>query len=338
MSELKERLDTALQSRKKRQILRQLDTAVAVESDSSTVDLSSNDYLSLSKDPRLRRALLKALSEDERLFGPASSRLLDGNSVSHRQLENRLGQFFRAESALLFNSGFDANTGLWSCLPGTNDYIAYDELIHASTHDGMRASRVPQRRRVAFRHNDVDSLRKVLLDWTNKDNSVTEGAKSVWIAVEGLYSMDGDLAPLNDIVLCVEECLPKGNGHIVVDEAHSTGLYGENGRGLVCALGLANRVAVRLHTFGKAMACSGGEAPFAGTIAASDKASAAVVLCDPLIRLYLINYARPLIYSTAMTHMSALAVLKSLDMFESGATDAVSIARHSRRCADTDRF
>lgn len=216
--------------------------------------------MSLSKSPALRASLLAALKEEESLpYGPASSRLLDGNSAVHRRLENRLSSFFRAEGALLFNSGFDANVGLWSSLPGSEDYIVYDELVHASCHDGMRASRVPQQRRLPFKHNDVESLRKVLLECISREKDVGSGKKSVWIGIEALYSMDGDLAPLNEITLCVEACLPKMNGHIVVDEAHSTGLYGEQGRGLVCALGLANRISIRLHTFGKAMACSGGK-------------------------------------------------------------------------------
>ena len=260
MAALRSRLSDALEAREKRQMLRSLDPPAGGSREEDLVDFSSNDYLSLSRSKQLRTELLQALEDGSSSpYGPASSRLLDGNSASHRQLEARLSSFFRAESGLLFNSGFDANVGLWSCLPAADDYILYDELVHASTHDGMRASRVPQPRRRPFKHSDIDSLRSILLNWVDTDKAIADGTRSVWIGVEALYSMDGDIAPLREIVLCVEHCLPKGNGHIVVDEAHSTGIYGEQGRGLVCALGLANRVSIRLHTFGKAMACSGGE-------------------------------------------------------------------------------
>ncbi|GAA5949979.1 hypothetical protein JCM3775_003326, partial [Rhodotorula graminis] len=176
-------------------------------------------------------------------------------------------------------------------------WIVYDELVHASMHDGMRASRVPSERRRAFRHNRVESLERVLEGIAARDEGVRAGERSVWVGVESLYSMDGDLAPLREMVDAIDRVLPRGNVHLVVDEAHSSGLYGVRGRGLVGALGLEHRVTVRVHTFGKAMACSG-----------------AVVLASPLIRDYLINYARPLIYSTVMTHLSALAVVKSLEM------------------------
>ncbi|GAA5872060.1 hypothetical protein JCM3774_006597 [Rhodotorula dairenensis] len=301
-----QRLEAALVSRRERGMLRSLDPRPAATSD--LVDFSSNDYISFARSRRLRLKLVEALQQEKQtplpLYGPPSSRLLDGNSPSHAQTELALAQFFRAPAALLFNSGFDANVGLWTCLADPRDWIVYDRLVHASMHDGMRGSRVPPARRRAFDHNSVTDLARVLREIVDSDDAVRTGAKSVWIGVESLYSMDGDLAPLSDIVETVEALLPRGNGHLIVDEAHSTGLYGPNGRGLVCALGLAHRVLVRVHTFGKAMACSG-----------------AAVLASPLIRNYLINYARPLIYSTAMTHLSVLAIQKSLQMLEEGEAD-----------------
>ncbi|GAA5989039.1 hypothetical protein JCM10908_006281 [Rhodotorula pacifica] len=294
-----QRLEAALASRRDRSMLRSLDPNPPASSD--LVDFSSNDYISFGLSRRLKQKLLSSLHEQQGLYGPPSSRLLDGNSPLHAALEHRLAAFFRAPTALLFNAGFDANVGLWTCLADKGDWIVYDELVHASMHDGMRSSRVPASRRCAFKHNSIRDLRAILAAIGSEDEGVREGRRSVWIGCESLYSMDGDLAPLKEIVETVEEMLPRGNGHIIVDEAHSTGLYGPHGRGLVCALGLANRVLVRVHTFGKAMACSG-----------------AAVLASPLIRNYLINYARPLIYSTAMTHLSVLAVQKSLEMLEEG--------------------
>ncbi|GAA5876058.1 hypothetical protein JCM8547_003542 [Rhodosporidiobolus lusitaniae] len=301
-SALTSRLTAALDSRRSRQMLRSLAATPPSPSDPQLVDFSSNDYLSFSRSLPLRSALLTSLNDPSfSPYGPPSSRLLDGNSPSHLSLEARLASFFKAPSALLFNSGFDANAGMWASLPGPEDTIVFDELVHASMHDGMRASRVPKERRRAFKHNSVEALEEQLQRAVEEEEGVREGTKSVWIGVESLYSMDGDLAPLREMVELVERVLPAGNGHLVVDEAHSTGLYGPRGRGLVAALGLENRVTVRVHTFGKAMACNG-----------------AAVLATPLIRNYLINYARPLIYSTAMSHMSAVAAEKSLEMLKQG--------------------
>lgn len=215
-SALNDRLTVALDSRKRRQMLRSLQPGPPTEA--PLVDFSSNDYLSLSQSPSLRSFLLSTLSEPSFLpYGPPSSRLLDGNSPHHLLLESRLAAFFAAPSALLFNSGFDANVGLWTCIPGPDDYIVFDELVHASMHDGMRGSRVPKEKRRAFKHNDVAALEAVLREIAT-DDGVRGGKKSVWIGVESLYSMDGDLAPLRQMVEVVERLLPAGNGHLVVDE------------------------------------------------------------------------------------------------------------------------
>jgi 8-amino-7-oxononanoate synthase len=164
----------------------------------------------------------------------------------------------------------DANVGLFSCVPQKGDAIVYDELIHASVHDGMRLSRAS--RRLPFAHNRVidagegetelqpavglKSLESILREL---EQSSDDRPKNVFVAVDGVYSMDGDVAPLAEIVDCVERCLPRRNGYIIVDEAHSTGILGRNGRGLVSKLGLENRVWARVHGFGKAMGCAGGE-------------------------------------------------------------------------------
>ncbi|GAA5974274.1 hypothetical protein JCM11641_006705 [Rhodosporidiobolus odoratus] len=312
-SALSSRLEAALSSRRDRQMLRSLDPSPSSSSSLPLVDFSSNDYLSFSRSPLLRKKLLTAIHEPSFLpYGPPSSRLLDGNSPHHLSLESRLSSFFGSESALLFNSGFDANAGLWACLPGPEDYILFDELVHASMHDGMRASRVPEDRRQPFRHNDVSALESRLRKLVEEDEGVKKGEKSVWISVESLYSMDGDLAPLQEMVDVAERILPAGNGHFVVDEAHSVGLYGPSGRGLVAALKLEDRITVRVHTFGKALACSG-----------------AAVLTSPLIRNYLTNYARPLIYSTAATRMSVVAAEKAIEMLEEGRGEEPASHVHS---------
>lgn len=245
---------------------------------SSTADFSSNSYLSLQLVPELRQAYISLLerhatsSPTGPLFGSGGSRLLDGNTPFAESLEAQIAAFHHAPASLLFNSGFDANVGLFSCVPQPGDIIVYDELIHASVHDGMRTSRAAQR--IPFRHNTVvsrgrdkdqgpGSLERVITDLIQgeRGEAIKRGRNAVFVAVEGVYSMDGDIAPLEQINDCVTRLLPAGNGHIIVDEAHSTGLFGDQGRGLVCEYGLEDSVFARVHTFGKAMGASGGTHP-----------------------------------------------------------------------------
>ncbi|KAG5913329.1 hypothetical protein E4U42_001277, partial [Claviceps africana] len=321
-SSLDETLSAALTRRKSHNRLRTLTLRKP-----GAVDFSSNGYLSLSANPAIKEQYLARLaqassspssSQHALSLGSCGSRLLDGNSPLAEHLEREMAAFHGAPAALLFNSGFEANTGLLGCAPQTGDVVVYDELIHASVHDGIRLSRA---RGVAFSHNRVrradgpgeragepanaglPSLEEVLegleQGWcrgqggreddghghghATTDKKTGGARRNIFVAVEAVYSMDGDVAPLQSLVDCVEACLPRGNGHIVVDEAHSTGWMGEGGRGLVSSLGLEGRIWARVHTFGKAMGCAG-----------------AAVLCSPTTRSYLINYARSLIYTTAM--------------------------------------
>ncbi|KAH6685820.1 8-amino-7-oxononanoate synthase [Plectosphaerella plurivora] len=288
---LEKALEQRLLDRQARSQLRRLSTFPP-----STVDFSSNSYLSLSTIPEIRQIFLSRLENHDPalpLFGSGGSRLLDGNSTEAEALEREIAEFHGAPAGLLFNSGFDANVGLISCVLQPGDVIIYDELIHASAHDGMKMSRAGQK--VPFRHNTVSptsqqgsplgSLSEVLMALIAGDagREIRDGSKTVFVAVEAVYSMDGDVAPLDAIVACIQQHLPGGNGRLIVDEAHSTGLFGKDGRGLVSELGLEGHVFARLHTFGKAMGASG-----------------AIVLCSPIVREYLVNYARTLIYTTAM--------------------------------------
>ena len=158
-------------------------------------------------------------------------------------------------------------------MPQVGDVAVIDEFIHASVHDGLRASRLVQSRGenlsnagadrniLSFSHNSVSALRGVLEDLLVKHanrEGLHAGTNSLFVAVEALYSMDGTLAPLPDIISLLDELFPRGNAHLIVDEAHATGLYGPSGRGLVAHYGLEEKVLVRLHTFGKALASSGG--------------------------------------------------------------------------------
>jgi 8-amino-7-oxononanoate synthase len=221
------------------------------------IDFSSNDFLSLSSSTHLKSLYIDELQNTNLPLGSGGSRLLDGNSTYAEELERDIAKFHGAEAGLLFNSGFDANAGFFACVPQPGDVIVYDELVHASVHDGMRLSRAEKT--VGFEHNSVDGLRRVLLGLLEECVGLREGTRSVFVAVESIYSMDGDVAPLKDIVDVVEEVLGSQGGYIVVDEAHSTGVLGPDGRGLVCELGLEDRIFARLHTFGKAIAANGGK-------------------------------------------------------------------------------
>jgi 8-amino-7-oxononanoate synthase len=217
-----------------------------------SVDFSSNDFLSLSTSPQLRQSLISELQSHLAQLGSTGSRLLDGNSELAESLERELAAFHGGRAGLLTNSGFDANVSLFSCLPQSGDVILYDELIHASVHDGMRQSRAATH--FGFAHNSVDDLRRKLE--TCKERYP---GRNIFIAVESVYSMEGDLAPLVDMTDLVEELFPQNNAHLIVDEAHATGIYGAQGRGRVSELGLESKIFARLHTFGKALACNGGK-------------------------------------------------------------------------------
>lgn len=220
------------------------------------IDFSSNDFLSLSTSPVLKTAYIQELSSSNLPIGSGGSRLLDGNSTYAEDLERKIARFHKAPSGLIFNSGFDANAGFFSCVPQPGDIIVYDSLIHASVHDGMRLSRASKS--IPFAHNSVHDLRKVLSSCWCQSSTLREGRSHVIIAVEAVYSMDGDLAPLKEIVEVVDSVLGLDAGYIVVDEAHSTGVLGPDGRGLVNDFGLEKKIFARLHTFGKSLACNGG--------------------------------------------------------------------------------
>jgi 8-amino-7-oxononanoate synthase len=248
-SPLQTQLRLLLDRRKQQSRLRSLKSSPA-----GSVDFSSNDFLSLSTSPSLKSKFLSELKTIPQL-GSTGSRLLDGNSAYAEDLEREIADFHNAPAGLLVNSGFDANVGIFSCLPQPGDVVVYDELIHASVHDGIKASRAGSS--LSFAHNSVSDLEIVLEEVIRK--SCGRRPFNVFIAVESVYSMDGDLSPLKEIVELVEARFPNQNAHLIVDEAHATGLYGEKGRGRVCELNLEHKVFVRLHTFGKALACNGGE-------------------------------------------------------------------------------
>jgi 8-amino-7-oxononanoate synthase len=224
------------------------------------IDFSSTDVLGLSSSGSLRVAFLDEFAQHPSFqLSSHGSRLTDGNSLYLEMRELELAEFHAAESALIVNTGCVANGAIFSAIPRPGDAIVYDELIHASVHDGMKNSLALCKR--PFRHNDVDSFLDTLVAVRDSELQIRNGTRCVIVAVESIYSMDGDVCPLQDLVEAANEIFPNGNAQFVIDEAHSTGVIGPNGAGLVCALGLEKDIAIRLHTFGKALATSGGK-PF----------------------------------------------------------------------------
>jgi 8-amino-7-oxononanoate synthase len=248
-------------------------------------DFASNDYLGLASDPMIGQAVADAVARGVPV-GSGGSRLLRGNAPEHEGLEAKAAAFFRTQAALFLANGFAANSALFSTLPQRGDLIVADELIHASVQDGIRLSKSAA---VFARHNDVQSFADLITAWRG------EGGKGrIWIAVETLYSMDGDTAPLADLA----KLAAQHDAMLILDEAHGTGVSGPSGRGLSAGFdGLHN--VVTLHTCGKAMGVEG------------------ALICGPQIIIdYLINRARAFIFSTAPSPLMAVAASAALDRIE----------------------
>lgn len=245
------------------------------------LDFSSNDYLGLADAPRLREGVAAALARGVAI-GSGGSRLLRGNDPEHEALEAEAAAFFGSETALFFSSGYAANTALLATLPQRGDLVVHDALVHASAHEGMRLGRAGH---VATPHNDAGAVDAAIAAW--RRGGATGRA---WIAVESLYSMEGDRAPLADLVAVAE----RHEAMLLVDEAHATGVFGEQGRGLAADLEGREDV-ITLRTCGKALGCEG------------------ALLCGPrTARDFLVNRGRGFIFSTAPSPLVAAAVRESL--------------------------
>lgn len=250
------------------------------------LDFTSNDYLGLAQSPELANAIEAAIARGVPV-GAGGSRLLRGNHAEHELLESEAAAFFGGETALYFGGGFIANTALLSTLPLRGDLIVYDELIHASAHDGMRLSKAEAR---AARHNDAQSVEDVIVAWR-----AAGGTGQPWIAIESLYSMDGDRAPIGALA----DIADRHDAMLIIDEAHATGVFGPEGRGLAADLEGRENV-ITMHTCGKALGAMG-----------------ALVIAPRTMRDFLINRGRAFIYATAPSPLMAAAVRAALDVCRS---------------------
>jgi len=252
---------------------------------SKLIDFSSNDYLGFSKNPELKK-LKEKISKQYKLQqeGSTGARLISGNSKIAEDCEKQLAKFHHGEAALLFNSGYDANTGLLSSVPQKRDLVLYDELCHASIIDGIRQSFADSYK---FRHNDIAHLKRLI------ERNIH--AETIYVVTESVFSMDGDCALLKDISsLC-----KKHNAYLIIDEAHATGVFGMKGRGLCNEERVEENCFARVYTFGKAMGTHG-----------------AVVVCSKPVQEYLINFARSFIYTTALPPVSVASVMASYTLLQ----------------------
>jgi 8-amino-7-oxononanoate synthase len=291
MTNLPPNLLEKIQFRIDNQLLRQLPAS------ENLVDFSSNDYLGFAKNERLFDAAHQLLIDRKiKINGATGSRLLSGNHSLYQEAEIFIANFHQSETALIFNSGYDANIGFFSSVPQRNDIILYDELCHASIRDGIVISLANSYK---FKHNDLEDLENKILK--NKSQKIentaakTQQSFSIYVVTESVFSMDGDTPNLNELVaLC-----SKFNCYIIVDEAHALGVFGDKGEGIVQDLKLQNKIFARIITFGKGLGCHG-----------------AAILCNQELKEYLINFARSFIYTTGLSPHCLATIITAYTFLE----------------------
>ena len=243
------------------------------------IDFASNDYLGFSQSETIFNETHEYLLQNNiKVNGATGSRLISGNHNLYAITEDFIANFHQVSSALIFNSGYDANVGFFSSVAQRNDVILYDELCHASIRDGIQMSNAKSYK---FQHNDLDDLESII------KRCHTEPVE-VYVVTESVFSMDGDCPNLEELVALCE----KYNCHLVVDEAHALGVFGENGEGVVQSLGLQDNVFARIITFGKGLGCHG-----------------AAIIGSEELKSYLINFARSFIYTTGLSPHSVATIL-----------------------------
>jgi 8-amino-7-oxononanoate synthase len=249
----------------------------------SLISFADNDYLGLSRHPKVVQAAIDSLSNGR--VGAGAARLINGNAAEHEALELALAKFKGSEAALLFPTGYAVPCGVIPALMTKSDFIVLDKLCHASLLDGAKLSGAKQ---VVFRHNNVEHLAEVLTEIRRRDAQA-----KILIVAESVYSMDGDLAPLAAICKLKE----KFGAWLMVDEAHGTGVFGANGEGLCAQLGVSRQVEIQMGTLGKALGVSGG-----------------YVVCSATAKQFLLQHARSFIFTTATPSCLAAALMASLEI------------------------
>jgi 8-amino-7-oxononanoate synthase len=274
-------LSQKLQQREQNNALRKLSLP------NNLIDFASNDYLGFAKNETIfDKTHQYLLDKNIKTNGATGSRLLSGNHSLYQQTEEFIATFHQSETALIFNSGYDANVGFFSCVPQRNDVILYDELCHASIRDGISMSNAKSYK---FNHNDFENLEKLLLT-THKSQLTT-----VYVVTESVFSMDGDSPNLEELIKISE----KHNCYLVIDEAHALGIFGKNGEGLVQSLAFQDKIFARIITFGKALGCHG-----------------AAILGSFELKNYLVNFARSFIYTTGLSPHSVANILIAYQFLE----------------------
>lgn len=280
MKKLPKSLQQKLEQRESQNALRKLTIS------NMLIDFASNDYIGFAKNETIFHQTHQFLLNEKILTnGATGSRLLSGNHSLYQQAEDCICSFHKTDSALIFNSGYDANVGFFSAVPQRNDVILYDELCHASIRDGIQMSNA---KGYKFGHNDFEDLEKLIQKFTSDNNEI-------YIATESVFSMDGDCPNLEQLTNLSE----KYNCHLVIDEAHALGVFGASGEGLVQSLGLERKVFARIITFGKGLGCHG-----------------AAILGNADLKSYLVNFARSFVYTTGLSPHSVATILQSYKTLE----------------------
>ena len=276
-------LQNKLQQREEQNALRKLPVA------NDLIDFASNDYIGFAKNEIIFHETHQfLLDKNIKVNGATGSRLLSGNHVLYTEAEEFISKFHQTETALIFNSGYDANVGFFSSVPQRNDVILYDELCHASIRDGIQMSKA---KAYKFPHNDFEALEKLITKFTIHNSQFT----TIYIATESVFSMDGDCPNMEKLTNLSE----KYNCYLVIDEAHALGVFGEKGEGLIQNLGLQDKVFARIMTFGKGLGCHG-----------------AAILGSRELKSYLVNFARSFVYTTGLSPHSVATILVAYQHLE----------------------
>ena len=285
MKEFPKALTSKLEQRTANNSLRKLSLP------NTLIDFASNDYIGFAKSETIFNETHSYLVDNNIIQnGATGSRLLSGNHKVYQEAENYIAKFHQVESALIFNSGYDANIGFFGAVPQRNDIILYDELSHASIRDGIQLSNAKSYK---FQHNDFEDLERLLLKLSTDNQQPT----TIYIVTESVFSMDGDCPNLEELVLLSNNY----NCNLVVDEAHALGVFGVFGEGLVQMLEIQDSIFARIVTFGKGLGCHG-----------------AAIIGSNELKNYLVNFARSFIYTTGLSPHSVATILVAYQYLETG--------------------